>query len=173
MATSKIDFTHTKVGRMADASDLAEMLFPGNRGHQHAFLVIWLTLKWQADNMVPNLAEVTRKNGITRRTYERVRAKMRRTGLIDRVSRFNAGYGHREGWVLSTRFERGLRQLANRVDDLKDPSLSNKEKDFLLITLARARRDVTKRSASAVPLKPISGGEPEWNRNPNDERTNG
>ncbi len=63
-------------------------------------------LKWADHHMVPNLGEVAREHGITRRTLERVRAKMRRMGLIDHVSRFNASHGYREGWVLSNRFER-------------------------------------------------------------------
>jgi len=173
MTTSRIDFAYTKIVRLADISDLAEILFPGNRSHQHAFLVIWVTLKWQADAMVPNLADVMHKHGISRRTYERVRAKMRRVGLIDRVSRFHAGYGHREGWVLSSRFERALRQLATRVDELKDPTPSDKEKDYLLVTLARARRDVAKRPASTIPLKSTTGGESQWNQNPNHQRADG
>ena len=70
--------------------------------------------------MVPNLEAVAREHGITRRTLERVRAKMRRMGLIDHVSRFNASYGGREGWVLSGRFERSLRLLAEQTGKLKD-----------------------------------------------------
>jgi hypothetical protein len=67
---------------------------------------------------------------------------MRRLGLIDRVSRFNAGYGHREGWVLSTRFERGLRQLADKIQGYKDSQAVSREKNMLLLRLAEARLSV-------------------------------
>jgi hypothetical protein len=154
MTTTKIDFPIAKIGRLTDLSDLAEILFPGNRSHQHAFLVIWLTLKWQADNMVPNMAEVARSNSISHRTYERVRAKMRRLGLIDRVSRFNTGYGHREGWVLSTRFERSLRHLADRIASYKDSKTVSREKDMLLLRLAEARLSVPRsRSQSETHMR--------------------
>jgi len=46
--------------------------------------------------MVPNLAKIAEQHAVSKRTLERVRAKMRRMGLIDHVSRFNAAYGYRE-----------------------------------------------------------------------------
>ena len=88
--------------------------------------------------MVPNLEAVAREHGISRRTLQRVRAKMRRLGLIDHVSRFNANYGGREGWVLSGRFERSLRMLAERMGELKDTARGSKEKDMLMIEFAAA-----------------------------------
>ena len=128
---------------MADSADLAEMLFPGNRNQQHAFLAIWTSLKWADHHMVPNLGEVAGKHGITKRTLERVRAKMRRMGLIDHVSRFNARHGCREGWILSSRFENSLRQLAEKVDRLKKPG-GSKDKELLLLELADARREAAR-----------------------------
>jgi len=114
MMTSKIDFSYNRIRRMNDLSDLAELLFPNNRNQQHAFLVIWLALKWSRQRMVPNLGEIAEQQGVTRRTLERVRAKMRRMGLIDHVSRFSSRFGYRDGWILSSRFERSLRQLGIR-----------------------------------------------------------
>ena len=141
MTTStKIEIGYGRINRMTDASDLGELLFPTNRGHQHAFLVIWFTLKWADHSIVPNLAEAAREHGISRRTCERVRAKMRRMGLIERVSRFSSRLAGREGWVLSTRFERGLEQLARKVADFRDARAGSKEKDLLLLQLADARR---------------------------------
>ena len=93
MTSTKIAWSFNKIAKLADSADLAEMLFPGNRNQQHAFLVLWLSLKWADHRMVPNLASVTRQYGISRRTFERVRAKLRRLGLIDHVSRFNAQHG--------------------------------------------------------------------------------
>ena len=140
MTTStKIEAGYGRITRIADASDLAELLFPGNRGHQHAFLVIWFALKWADAHIVPNLAESAREHGISRRTFERVRSKMRRLGLIERVSRFSPRLAGSEGWVLSSRFERGLEQLAGKIGDLKHSHGSN-EKEMLLLELADARR---------------------------------
>lgn len=141
MTTStKIEIGYGRINRLAGASDLAELLFPGSRGHQHAFLVIWFTLKWADPQIVPNLTEAARDHGISRRTFERVRSKMRRLGLIERVSRFSPRLAGREGWVPSSRFERGLEQLALKTAGFRDARAGSKEKDRLLVRLADARR---------------------------------
>ena len=149
MTTStKIELGYGKINRIADVSDLAELLFPGNRSHQHAFLVIWITLKWADHHMVPNLAEVAREHGISRRTFERVRAKMCRLGLIERVVGSMHALAGREGWILSARFRRGLAQLAGKMATLRCKEIGSEEKDQLLIRLADARR-----SCFAVPRR--------------------
>ena len=140
MPGNKVDFNASRIARLQDISDLAELLFPGNRNQQHCFLVIWFSLKWEPARLVPNLAPATQRHTISRRTLERVRAKLRRLGLIDHVSRFSARHGGREGWVLSTRFERSLRQLAERVTAFREERSVSRDKELLLIELADARR---------------------------------
>ena len=142
MTSTKIEFSFNKIARMSGLADLAELLFPGNRNQQHAFLAVWISLKWADHQIVPYLAAVSREQHISRRTLERVRAKMRRMGLIDHVSRFNAHYSYREGWVLSTRFERGLRLLAEKVRAVKKATLHSRDKDLLALQLAHSRRDI-------------------------------
>ena len=144
MTGSRIELGYSKVARTSDASDLAELLFPGNRNQQYAFLVIWAALKWAPDGIVTDLARVVHEHGITNRVYERVRAKMRRLGLIDRVSRFNLRYGRREGWMLSTRFERSLTQLAEKTASFRSTANAGRDKDRILISLAAARRAAVK-----------------------------
>lgn len=148
MTSTKVEISFNKIVRLADLSDLAELLFPGNRNQQHAFLAVYIELKWADHHMVPNLSEVTRKYEITKRTIERVRAKMRRMGLIDHVSRFNATYGYREGWVLSGRFERSLRQLADKMAGLDDGSNGSREKDLMLLQFAAMRRNAACRHSA-------------------------
>jgi hypothetical protein len=140
MTSTRIEIAFNKIARIGDASDLAELLFPGNRNQQHAFLVIWFLLKWDNPGLVPNLSEPAQEYGISRRTLERVRAKLRRLGLIDHVSRFNARHGYHEGWVNSPRFEHSLRQLADQVAALRSAGKGAREKDELLLQLAAARR---------------------------------
>jgi len=139
MTSTKVELSFNKIARLADLSDLAELLFPGNRNQQHAFLAVYIELKWADHHMVPNLGGIARKHKITKRTMERVRAKMRRMGLIDHVSRFNANYGYREGWVLSGRFEKSLRQLTDKAASLKDDANGSKDKDMMLLEFAGAR----------------------------------
>ncbi len=69
---------------------------------------------------------------------------MRRMGLIDHVRRFNARRGYREGWTLSARFEKSLRQLAKGVADFKDAAIGSKDKDMLSLQLAEARKEAAR-----------------------------
>lgn len=158
MTNTRIELHAGKIARLTDVSDLAELLFPSNRNQQHAFLVVWFSLKSRTDNLVPNLIDATRAHGVSRRTLERVRAKMRRSGLIDRISRFNRRYDGREGWVLSPRFERCLRQLADKAVAFNDIADARREKDQLLVDLAAARRDNAPPSDTTNRLK-LKGGE--------------
>ena len=101
-SSTKIEAGFNRISRVQDLSDLAELLFPGNRRHQFAFLAIFLELKWAREGLVPDLAMAVDRYGVTRRVLERCRSRMRRLGLIDHISRFSRRYGGREGWVLST-----------------------------------------------------------------------
>jgi hypothetical protein len=119
-----------------------------NRNQQHAFLVIWISLKWAGHRIVPNLREVAERHEVSKRTLERVRAKMRRMGLIDHVSRLSSRFGYRERWVLSPRFEGSLRQLAEKTAELKDTDAGSQDRDMLLLQLADARRSAVSSSRS-------------------------
>jgi hypothetical protein len=141
--STKMEFRYRRIGQLSDVSDLAEMLFPGNRNQQHAFLVIWATLKWAKGKGVSDLAETVERHGVSRRTLERTRAKMKRLGIIEHLSRFSARNNYREGWMLSGRFENGLRQLAGKMETLNNTDIGSQEKDGLLIQLADARRVAT------------------------------
>ena len=104
---------------MDGLDELAKALFPGNKNHQRIFLAIYVELKWADDQFLPALQPIADKHGISHRTLQTVRAKMRRLGIIDHVSRFNKRHGYREGWVFSTRFRRGLVRLAELSESLR------------------------------------------------------
>jgi hypothetical protein len=92
--------------------------------------MILLELKW-AHSLVPNLAHLERQHRISHRTPQKVRAKLSRLGLIERVSRLNSRYRGREGWKLSGRFASGLRTLADKLDRWQrsqHPGLREKER---------------------------------------------
>ena len=136
---AKIDASFNKVARIQDLDDLAAALFPGNRRHQHAFAAMFFVLKW-SDGVVADLRRCVLAHGVSKRVFERSRAKMRRLGLIDHVSRFNQRHGYREGWVLSNRFETSMESLIRRVQDLKATTGENRrEKDRFAVELLGAR----------------------------------
>ena len=133
---SKIDFNHRK--EISDYSDFVEMLFPGNRNQQHAAMCILFELKW-ANFLVPDMANLETKYSISRRILQRTRAKLSRLGVIEHVSYLNSRYGGQHGWKLSTRFERSLKQLAEKCAMFRDRKTTSKEKDLMLVDFANAR----------------------------------
>jgi hypothetical protein len=134
---TKIEAGLASLRSVEDLDDLSRVLFPGNPRHQHAFAVIFFSLKW-SDGVVVDLARCARAHGVTRRVFERTRAKMRRLGLIEHVSRFNRRHGYREGWILSGRFERSLQNLAERIEALKASRHGGRrEKDQFVVSLLR------------------------------------
>jgi len=136
---TKIDFHHRRISQISDFTELIEMLFPGSKNQVHAAACIFFELKW-AKGMVPNLAYIETKYGITRRILQRARAKLTRLGLIEHVSYLNSRYGGQHGWKLSSRFERALKQLAGKCSLLREKTTGSQEKDVMLLQLVDARR---------------------------------
>ena len=135
----KIAIGFNKIARISDLSDLAEILFPNNKNHQFVFVLIYLELKW-SDKTVSDLTSRIIKKGISKRTFERVRAKLRHLGIIDHISRFNKKHGYKEGFVNSNRFACSLRNLADRYEEIAQ---RKNEKDRLqekfLLDILKAR----------------------------------
>ena len=132
MASTKIEMSFNKVGRMNDLDELAAVLLPGNRRHQRIFAAIYVELKWAPNQFLPVLQPIADQHRFSRRMLEIVRAKMRRMGLIDHVSRFNKTHGYREGWVFSNRFGRTLQRLAGlerQLRERKNPIQEKKDRD--------------------------------------------
>jgi hypothetical protein len=128
LVSTKIEANHNKIYRTECLDELATVLFPGNKNHQKIFISIFVELKWAEDQFLSTLEPVADKYGYSRRVLEAVRAKMRRLGLIDHVSRFNKKYGYREGWVFSNRFSRALSNLGELIIHLRKKKNSLQEK---------------------------------------------
>ena len=137
--STKIDFQHRRVSQISDFTELIAMLVPGNHNQQHAAACMFLELKW-ANCIVPNLAYIETKYGISRRILQRARAKLSRLGLIEHVSYLNSRYGGQHGWKLSSRFETALRQLAEKCALLREKTADSQEKDEMLLHLVAASR---------------------------------
>ena len=83
------------------------------------FVTNFVELKWADGQFLSALEPIADKYDLSRRVLETVRAKMRRLGLIDHVSRFNKRHGYREGWVFSNKFSRALDRLAELTARLR------------------------------------------------------
>ena len=133
MPSTKIELNHNKIARMQGLDDLARLLFPGNQNHQRIFLAITIELKYAEGQFLPSLGFLCSQYDFSPRMLETVRAKMRRMGLIDHVSRFSQLHGYREGWVFSSRFGKALHGLARQFSDFTarvDSKQAQKDRDL-------------------------------------------
>lgn len=132
---TKISFAHRRIAQVDDITDLVAILFPNNRNQQHAAARVMLTLKC-ATELTASLNHLEHQHGISRRTLERVRAKLTNLGLIERVSWMNRRYAGREGWKLSSRMSGALRQWADKLDEWRSDGRPERQyKDVQLVGL--------------------------------------
>ena len=124
------------VRRISGLDDLARIFFPDNRNHRRAFAAIWLAIKYAERQFLPDMAPIETQYDLSRRTVENVRAKMKKLGLIRRVSHFSPENGYRAGWVFSDRFSRALGLLGKELKQATNPSATlsgaRKDRDSLL-----------------------------------------
>ncbi len=95
------------------------MLFPDNQNHRHAFAAIWIGIKYAEDQFLSSTLDLTEQYEVSHRTIEIVRAKIKKLGLIKRISHFNPRYGNQSGWIFSDRFQRCLSVFSAALKDAK------------------------------------------------------
>lgn len=121
---------------MSGLDDIARILFPDNRSRQRAFIVVWLEIKYADRQFLPSCEPLASRYGITRRTVEGVRAKLKKLGLIRRVSHFSPEHGHRAGWTFSDRFGQALTGFGAHIREATHPAdgkmAEQKDRDSLL-----------------------------------------
>lgn len=104
------------VRRLAGLDDLARVVFPDSRTHRRVFIALWTGIKYSDRQFRPSGMLLPDMRDISPKTTEVVRAKMKRLGLIKRISHFNPAYGGVSGWTFSTRFASSLRTLATGAE---------------------------------------------------------
>ncbi len=120
---TKIEISPALVRRISGLDDLARLFFPDNKNHQRAFIAIWLEIKYAEDQFLSSTVEFLPVYDVSSRTIEIVRAKLKRLGLIKRLSHFNPAYGNCSGWVFSSRFRGALTQLSAALVSACDPGV--------------------------------------------------
>ena len=121
-ARTKIEINPALVRGISGLDDLARIFCPDNRNHQRAFLAIWLGIKYAEEQFLASSNNLAAQYGVSLRTIEIVRAKMKKLGLIQRVSHFSPAFGNRSGWVFSPRFRHSLRMLGEVLKESAVPS---------------------------------------------------
>ena len=128
---TKIEINPTVARRITGLDDLARVFFPDNRTHRRVFIAIWTGIKYADGQFMPSGSDPTEIQGVSPRIVETVRAKMKRLGLIKRISHFNPAFGGRSGWTFSSRFLSCLRGLVSVTDRSMQVSgcLTDEKKD--------------------------------------------
>lgn len=116
-ARTKIELNPALVRRVSGLDDLARIFFPDNRNHQRAFVAIWLEVKYADNQFLPSSTDISSRYEISSRTLDIIRAKLKKLGIIKRISHFNPTYGYRSGWVFSSRCSSMLQKMAGMLSD--------------------------------------------------------
>ena len=133
----RIAFSYRRITEINDVTDLVTLLFPNNPNQQHAAARVLLQLK-ASNDLTPSLSNLHQQHDISRRTLERVRAKLSNVGLIERVTWMNRRYGGQSGWKLSGRMPCALRRWADKIEDWRaDTRPDRATKDEQLVGLLR------------------------------------
>ncbi len=121
-ARTKIEVNPALCRQVSGLDDLARIVFPDNPNHRKAFVGVWIEIKYAEEQFQPSRSDLCARYGITRRTLEIVRAKLRKLGIIKRVSHFNPAYGHQPGWTFSDRFGAALSSLVAATKAHREPT---------------------------------------------------
>ena len=127
---TKIEIGFNQINRINGLDEFAKLLFPNNKNHQKIFLAIFIELKYAENNFLSNFSFICSKYEVSYRLLEIVRAKCRKMGLMDHVSKFNPKYGYKEGWVFSRKFSNSLQKLGNVFNfNIENKSDNQEQKD--------------------------------------------
>jgi hypothetical protein len=112
---TKIEMNPALARRISGLDDLARIFFPDNRNHQRAFVAIWLEIKYADNQFLLSSTDISSRYEISSRILDIVRAKLKKLGIIKRISHFNPTYGYRSGWVFSSRCSSMLQKMARML----------------------------------------------------------
>jgi hypothetical protein len=92
------------------------VFFPDNRNHRKAFVALWFEIKYADGQFLTSCTKVGHKYDLSERSVDIVRAKLKRLGLLKRISHFDPRHGYRSGWSFSTKFSGILGSLIQIVE---------------------------------------------------------
>ena len=119
---TKIEVNPAIARSIKGLDDLARVVFPDNRNHRRVFVAIWLELKYAEDHFARSFSGLEQEHGFSDRVQETVRARMKKLGMLRRISHFNPHHGHSSGWTFSDRFSCALRKVADTAEEMKRPA---------------------------------------------------
>ena len=79
--------------------------------------MIWIEIKYADNQFLSSRRDISNAYGLTPRTIEIVRAKLKKMGVIKRISHFNPAHNMQAGWTFSERFALCLVILAKSLKE--------------------------------------------------------
>ena len=122
MVRTKIEINPNIARNISGLDDLARIIFPDNQDHRRVFVAVWVELKYAEDQFLPSFSGLCSKYDISERVLETIRSRMKKIGILKRVSHFNPYYGHSSGWTFSEHFSGCLIKLSNTLKSAKTPT---------------------------------------------------
>lgn len=107
--------------QIAGLDDLARIFFPDNHNHRKAFVALWIEIKHGEGQFLASRVDLPGRYNLSRRAVEIVRAKLKKMGILKRVSHFDPAYGNNSGWTFSDRFSGALSALGDAMRTLRTP----------------------------------------------------
>ena len=122
MVRTKTEINPGIVRHISGVDDLARIVFPDNRNHRRLFVLIWVELEYAENQFLPSLSPLCLKYDFSERVLETVRARLKKMGILKRVSHFDSQYGGIAGWTFSERFSGCLVKLSNDLKAARKPT---------------------------------------------------
>ena len=107
--------------QIAGLDDLARIFFPDNGNHRRAFVALWIEVKYADDQFLPSRFDLCGQYKLSQRTVEVVRAKLKKMGILKRISHFNPAHGNLSGWTFSDRFIGAVSALVDAMRVFRAP----------------------------------------------------
>jgi len=133
--SDRIDLNRDRIYRISDPIQLAQVFYPAKNAHQRraAFLGILFEIKNSKDQRLASTDHIAQKYGLPLSIISKVRAKMKRIGLIRR----------RDGnWIFSSTFSTTMQKLEDKLKDYQVPahSLEERKREDMFIDIVKASR---------------------------------
>lgn len=125
---TKIEISPALVRRVSGLDDLARIFFPDNRNHRRAFIAIWVEIKYADNQFLPSTLDFSARYQLSPRILEVARSKLKKLGVIKRISHFNPAFGYRSGWMFSSRFSGCLAELSKAMGSAATKSKTPRER---------------------------------------------
>lgn len=123
-SSDKIEINQKKVYSISDPLQLAGIFYPQKTANlkRAAFLAIMFEIRNSPKQRCTTLDQIPDKYDLSQSCYIKVRARLRRIGLIRKMEYY---------WIFSSQFKNTLNKLIKIIEVYKKPTNSKHDEDFI------------------------------------------